>query len=308
MAKFLHKLMLFTIVSTMISACGSSPAKQDISNTATQDSKDYQVELKVLAVQSFLADIAQNIAGNRLKVDTLLPLEIDPHAFEPTTKDLARVNESQVLIVNGAGLEEWLQEVLDNAGGNRLVIEASTGLASSENTDPHFWLDPLNVITYVENIRAGLSEADPGGSQIYQENADSYISQLKDLDTWIQMQVAKIPPERRQLVTNHESFGYFADRYGFTIVGTILSSSSASASPSAQELGALIDQIRSSGAGVIFLETGTNPQLANQLSQETGIKVITDLYSHSLTAADGSAPDYISMMRHNVQTIVEALR
>jgi ABC-type Zn uptake system ZnuABC Zn-binding protein ZnuA len=110
------------------------------------------------------------------------------------------------------------------------------------------------------------------------------------------------------LVTNHESFGYFADRYGFRITGTIIPSTSSDASPTAQQMASLIDQIKHSGAKAIFIETGANPQLAEQISQETGVKVTTDLYTHSITAPDGEAPGYIEMIKHNVNLIVAALK
>ncbi len=279
-------------------------------------------QLKVLAVESFLADIAQNVAGDRLQVATLMPLGLDPHAFEPTPRDVAQISESGVLIVNGAGFEEWLTEVLDNAGGSRLVIDASAGLSSRQTgaeeaavsseaaqaVDPHFWLDPTKTVRYVENIRDGLSQADPAGKAVYAANAAAYIDQLKALDSWIRQQIEMIPPERRLLVTNHESFGYYADRYGLQVVGAVVPSISTNSSPSAQQLAALTDLIRSTGAPAIFLETGANTQLAQQLHDETGIQVVTGLYSHSVTPPDGPAPTYLDMLRYNTQTIVSALK
>jgi len=277
--------------------------------------------LRVLAVETFLADIAQSVAGDRLMVDALMPLGADPHSFEPTPQDVARVAQSDVLIVNGAGFEEFLKPLLQNAGGKRLVIEAAAGLdqripppgegvsnGKAHEGDPHFWLNPVNVIRYVENIRDGLSQADPAGKEGYTRNAQAYIAQLNDLDVWISGQVAQIPADRRMLVTNHESFGYFADRYGLRLIGAIIPSVSTSASPSAQQLAALIDQIKATGAPAIFLETGSNPQLAQQVAAETGAKVVTDLYTHSVSVADGPAPTYIELMRYNVKQIVEALR
>jgi ABC-type Zn uptake system ZnuABC Zn-binding protein ZnuA len=304
-----------------VTACAPTPTP----TSAPQPTLVPQTTLKVLATESFLADIAQNVAGTRLKVETLIPLGVDPHAFEPTPADVRRVADSQVLIANGAGLEEYLEKLLANAGGKRLVVEAAAGLTSrtaqpgekSETEDasahhhegdPHFWLDPNNVIRYVENIRDGLSQADPAGAATYRANADAYIAQLKELDRWIAAQVQAIPPERRLLVTNHESFGYFADRYGFKVVGTIMPSVSTGASPSAQQLAALINQIKSAKVKAIFLETGTNPQLAKQIAQETGILVVTELYTHSLTEAKGPAPTYLMMMKYNVQAIVNALK
>lgn len=278
--------------------------------------------VRVLAVETFLADMAQNVAGDRLRVGALIPIGVDPHSFEPTPQDVTQIAESQVLVVNGAGFEEWLRPVLNNAGGTHLVIEAAAGLTSREvheeehgeedehhhEGDPHFWLDPNHAIRYVENIRDGLSQADPAGKEVYARNADAYIAQLKELDRWVAEQVQAAPETQRLLVTNHESFGYFADRYGFTIVGTVMPGVSTGASPSAQQLAELIGHIRETGARAIFLETGSNPQLAQQIAQETETKVVTELYSHSITTADGPAPTYIEMIKYNTRTIVDALR
>jgi len=272
--------------------------------------------LKVLAVETFLGDIAQNVAGDRVKIDTLIPAGLDPHSFEPTPQDVVRIANSQVLIVNGFGLEEWLTTVLDNAGGTRLVITATSGLTGRiphpgepvGTTDPHFWLDPTKVLTYVENIRAGLSQSDPGGAAIYARNAAAYETKLKDLDQWVKTQVSQIPPKKRLLVTNHESFGYYADHYGFQIVGTIIPSVSPDASPSAQQLSQLIGAIKKTGAPAIFLETGSNPQLAQQIAQETRVKVITEFYTHSTTLPGGPAPTYLDMIRFDTTAIVQALK
>ena len=229
-----------------------------------------------------------------------------------------------MLLINGAGFEAFLNQLLSNAGGQRTVIEASKGLASRTarpgehpegeadpahaEGDPHFWLDPTKVITYVENIRDGLIAADPIGKDTYAANAGAYIAKLNELDAWIKQQVAQVPESRRLLVTNHESFGYFADRYGFRVVGAIIPSVSTAASPSAQELARLADQVKATGAPAVFLETGSNAQLADQLARETGIKVVTGLLTHSTTEPNGPAPDYLSMMRENVNAIVGALK
>ena len=271
----------------------------------------------VLAAEAFLADIAQNVAGSRAAISTLMPSGVDPHAYEPTPGDLARVADSTVLIVNGAGLEAFLDEMLRNAGGQRLLIEASAGLAVRQapdeheqaghaEGDPHFWLDPNNVIRYAENIRDGLSQADPGGAATYAANTQQYIAHLQELDRWIAAQVAAIAPERRLLVTNHESFGYFADRYGFRVVGSIIPAVSTGASPSARQLADLVEAVRAAGVTAVFLETGSNPRLAQQLAREAGIRVVTQLYTHSPGA--GPASTYIGMMEYNTRAIVDALR
>lgn len=280
--------------------------------------------IKVLAAESFLADIAQNVAGDRLMIDVLIPRSIDPHSFEPTPNDVSKIAESQILIVNGAGIEEWLKKTLDNAGGSRELIEASSGLPSrtpsaeelliegngegQAQIDPHFWMDPTLVIYYVENIRAGFTKVDPAGSAIYKQNAQTYINKLNELDGWIKQQVAVIPENRRLLVTNHESLGYFADRYGFKVVGAIVPSVSSNASPSAQQMARLIDQIKNTHAPAIFLETGVTPQLANQIASETGTKVVTDIKTHSITESGGAAPTFIDMLRYDTNLFVQALR
>lgn len=275
---------------------------------------------QALAVESFLADITRNVAGDRMTVASLIPEGLDPHVFDPTPQDVARISDSRVLIVNGAGLEAWLQPVLDNAGGQTVVIEASAGLrprapvdaalqeAHTEETDPHFWLDPISVMHYVDNIRDGLIQVDPTNADGYTQNAAMYNNRLNELDGWIREQIETIPPERRLLITNHESFGYFADRYGLTVVGAIIPNASASASPSAQDMARLAETIRATGAPAIFLETGTNPQLADQLAAEMGVQVVTGLQTHSLALPGGGETDYIGMMRYNTQMIVQALQ
>lgn len=305
-------LSLFLGGCQFSNAADSAPATSDANSLPS-----------VVAVESFLADMAQNVAGDRLKIDTLMPLGLDPHAYEPAPRDVVRVADADVLIVNGAGFEEWLAEVLDNAGSGQLVIEASAGLISRQAAgdeaamhgeehehanDPHFWLDPTQAVHYVAAIRDGLTQADPAGQAIYAANAASYSAELNELDRWIAAQIEQIPPDRRLLVTDHESLGYYADRYGLRITGAVTPSSSSSAAPSAQQLAQLADLIRSSGAPAIFLETGANTQFAEQLQAETGVAVVTGLHTHSVTTADGPAPTYIEMMRANTRAIVEALQ
>lgn len=302
---------LLAVLALALSACQPAPA-----------SNSSEAGLRVLAVESYLADMAQNVAGERLKVDSLIPADVEPHNFEPAPQDVAKIADAQVVIINGGGLETWINRVLENAGGKRLLVDASAGLKSrtpregeavmqtqeSEQTDPHFWLDPQNAVHYVENIRDGLSQADPSGASAYAKNAEAYIAQLKELDQWIAQQVQQIPSDQRKIVTNHESFGYFADRYGFQIIGTVIPSVSTEASPSAQQLADLVDRIRATGARVIFLETGANSQLANQVAQEAQVKVVSDLFTHSLSGADGPAPTYIDMMKYDTTQIVNALK
>jgi ABC-type Zn uptake system ZnuABC Zn-binding protein ZnuA len=297
--------IIFLLICSLVASCGRQPISTPGSNLPT-----------VLAVESFLTDITRNVAGDRLTIETLIPLGVDPHAYQPTPQDAARISDANILILNGANLEAFLDPILQNAGNhNQVIIKAANGLTprpdpSGENPegDPHFWLDPNNVIKYVENIRDGLSKVDPAGASLYSANASGYITKLKALDAWITSQVQMVAPTRRQLVTNHDTFGYFADRYGFTVVGAIVPSISSGAAPSAQEMAALINNIRSTGTPAIFLESGTNTQLADQIASETGVKVVSGLYMHSLSTANGPAPTYIAMIKYDVTAIVEALK
>ena len=275
--------------------------------------------LDVVAAESFLADIAQNVAGERFTVRTLIPPGADPHAFEPTPKDVAAVAGADLVLINGGGLEGPLLDTLQNAGGSASIVDASAGLKTrtpqpgepplaTGQTDPHFWLDPVLVETYVSNIRDAFVKADPAGAAAYEANAAAYTAKLRQLHTWIKAQVAQIPPGDRKLVMNHASHGYFADRYGLQVIGTVIPSVGTSESPTAQQLGDLTAAIRKSGAKAILVEVDENPQLARQIAAETGIKVVTDLLDHSLTPADGAAPTYIDMMEYDTRRIVEALK
>ena len=264
----------------------------------------------ILTSTTFLADIARNVAGGRVEIESLLPVGTDPHSYQPTPQDVTKIEHSKLLIINGAEYEHFLEPLLKSAGGEREVIEASAGINPGEEAqgvDPHMWLDPNNVIVYVENIREALTHFDPEGAAVYQSNAEAYAAELKRLDTWIVEQVAQIPPGRKLLITNHEALGYFAERYGFTIAGAVIESFSTDASPSAQQMSALIDQIKSSGAPAIFLDASDNPALASQTASETNARIITDLHLESLT--DGPpAATYVDMLKHNVTQIVNALK
>ena len=275
--------------------------------------------LDVVASTSFLADIAQNVAGDRFEVASLVPVGTDPHAFEPAPSDLKDVAGADLVIVNGAGLEGPLLATLENAVGDTSIVDASAGLETRTpqpgepaleegETDPHFWLDPERAKTYVHNIEAAFSEADPAGAATYAANATAYEAELDALDAWIEEQVAQVPQADRLLVMDHASHGYFADRYGFTIVGTVIPSAATGESPTARQLSELTRTIRETGVKAIFVEAGENPQLAEQIGAETGVTVVTDLLDHSLTEADGPAPTYIDMMKYDTRRIVEALR
>lgn len=295
----IRRVFTFVLLAIILASCAGAPA-----STAGTSSP------VILTSTTILADITRNIAGDRFQVESLLPIGSDPHSYQPTPQDLAKISESKLMVINGLGYEQFLSSLLENAGGTKTIVEASAGIPprteAQHGIDPHMWLDPLLVVSYVENIRAALINLDPHGEAVYQDNAKRYITELQNLDAWITEQVHQIPTEKRLLVTNHESFGYFADHYGFKVVGTVVESFSSDASPSAQQLAALIDQIKAGDAPAIFLDASDNNTFARQIADETGVKVITDLHLESLTTVTPAAT-YMDMMKHNVSEIVKAL-
>ena len=293
-------ITLFILTVIFLTGCGSAPSGSDSG-------------LSVIASTTFLADITQNIAGDRAQVKSLLPIGADPHAYQAAPADVTLIEKSDLIILNGLEYEHFIESLLENAKGEAVVIEASAGLSPREDAesehgvDPHMWLDPNLVITYVENIRDGLTQVDPAGEAMYKANADAYIAQLKKLNTWIEEQVNVIPEDSRLLVTNHEAMGYFAERYKFEVAGSVIPSFSSNAAPSAQEMAGLIDEIKKLRAPAIFMDTADNDTLARQVANETGVMIVNDLHLESLT--DGApAGTYLDMMRHNVSRIVEAFK
>jgi ABC-type Zn uptake system ZnuABC Zn-binding protein ZnuA len=303
------RIAALILLLMVLTGCGRAPSKPTDNST-----------LQGIATESFLADIARNISGERIVFSSLIPPGMDPHAFEPVPSDIVNVSQSVILVQNGAGLETWLMPILENASGERLIVEASRGLTGRDPSpaesnlvekpgglDPHFWLDPNLVVTYVENIREGLIQVDPAGAYEYNTRADGYIAELVVLDSWIKTRVEEIPAEERLLVTNHETLGYFADHYGFTVIGTIIPATTSGITPGARELAELEDRILATGVKAIFVETEGNIDLASQIGRDTGVRVITGLFTHSLSGPDGPAPTYIDMMKHNVNLIVNSL-
>ncbi len=265
--------------------------------------------VRVLATETWLADIAQNVAGSRLHVAALIPPGVDPHEYQPAPQDAIQLAQADVLIVNGLGYETWLTKSLQDAGGHQTVVTATQGLfPAGDPPDPHLWMDPLNVIRYTVNIRDALMQADPAGKDSYAANAEAYIAKLKGLDAAIKSDVAALPAERRVLVTNHDALGYFASAYGFTIIGAIVPSVTPESSPSAQQMAALIDTVKRTHAPAIFLDVSENTNLADQIASSTGAKVVTDLYVETLSDSSGPAPTYLAMMQHDTQVIVDALK
>jgi len=298
---------LGAIVALIGTAC--APAAGDSAQPGQEQ------KLRIVATTTIVGDIVRSVAGDAVEVTVLLAPGVDPHEYEPVPGDVRAVSQAALVFLNGAGLEPWLDGLLESAGGETDLVALSDGLALRAleedglvETDPHVWLDVANAIHFAERARDALIAADPSKADTYRGSAEVTIRQLSDLDTWLMAQVDGLPAESRLLVTNHDTFGYFAARYGFTVVGTAFPTGGAQASPSAREIADLIAAIKASGVKAVFTETTLNPDLANTIGQEAGVKVVSGLYTDSLGPADSPAATYIGMMRHDVQAIVEALR
>ncbi|TAK11218.1 MAG: zinc ABC transporter substrate-binding protein [Anaerolineae bacterium] len=275
---------------------------------------------KVVASTTLVGDVAARVGGAHIQLVTLLPVGADPHSFEPSPQDLAALEDADLILLNGLGLEANLANILSAAPAP--VVEVSDGITAREfeseeghteddghdhGLDPHVWMDPRNVAVWAVNIAAALADADPAHATDYRANAEAYAAELDALHNWIVEQVALIPTEDRVLVADHDSLGYFAATYGFDLAGTVTASFSTLAEPSAQELAALEDAIRAAGALAIFVDTTINPALAERIAADTGSQVVR-LYSASLSEPGGPAATYIDLMRYNVSAMVAALK
>ncbi|HUX42411.1 MAG TPA: metal ABC transporter substrate-binding protein [Rectinemataceae bacterium] len=258
----------------------------------------------VVAAESFLADILRNVAGDRLVVGTLVPPDTDPHEYQPRPTDFARIREAKAFFVAGAGYEAWLA----SAAGALEGVDIVSVFKDDGSGDPHFWTDPRNTAAALDGIVAALTKLAPDAQALFAANAKRYAASLAELDARIRTRFASLPPARRLLLTNHDALGHFARAYGFTVIGTVLPGSSTESAPSAKGLSELITSIRKTGVPAIFLDVGENRSLAETVANETGVKVVTDLYIEGTSAADGPAPTYIAMLDHDAKVIADALK
>jgi len=283
------------------------------SGVASQPAPQAEGKLRVVATTTVVGDVVGAVGGDAIALTVLLPTGADPHSYEPTPQDAAAVSDADVVFVNGAGLESFLDPLLENAGGDAQVISVSEGITFRHlggehgDRDPHVWFDPHNVVVWVENVERTLSTLDPGDAGTYAANAGEYEASLQELDDWIREQAAQIPEANRKLVTDHAAFGYFAERYGFEQAGAVFPGFNTLAEPSAQERAELEETIRALDVRAIFVGTTINPSLAQQIAEDTGVRVVF-LYTGSLSEPDGAAGSYLALMRYDVSAMVDGLK
>jgi zinc/manganese transport system substrate-binding protein len=264
--------------------------------------------VNVVASFSILGDLVTNVGGDKVNVTTLVGPNGDVHVYAPAPSDAKKNAGAQLLVVNGLGLEGWLPRLVQSAGGKATIVAASNGvkpLARGSDADPHAWQSVPNVKIYVANIRDALMAADPADAAIFRANAERYLAELDALDAEIRAAVAKIPPERRKVITTHKAFGYFAAAYGVAFLAPV--GVSTETEPSARDIATLIQQIRADKIPAVFLENLSDDRLIGRIAEETGAKAGGTLYSDSLTDEKGPAPTYIALMRHNIKALTSAL-
>ncbi len=264
--------------------------------------------LNVVASFSILADFVKNVGGDKVDVTSLVGPNGDIHVFAPAPSDAKTVGEVKLLVINGLGLEGWLPRLVQSSGSKAAIVVASNGIAQLKHgseADPHAWQSVANAKIYVANIRDALAAADPTDVQAFRSNTDRYLAELDALDAEVRAAVAKIPPERRRVISTHNAFGYFAAAYGIEFIAP--SGVSTENEPSARDIAAIIRQIRSEKIPAVFLENIGDDRLIRRIASETGAAVGGTLYSDSLTGEKGAAPTYIDLVRHNIKALTSAL-
>lgn len=328
--KRFHFLLLFLLVPLLLVACGGQ-AEQPSSES----------KLKVVATTTIVGDVVGQVGDNLIELSVLLPLGTDPHSFTSSPQDVAKVADADIVFANGAGLEEFLDNLIGSAGVADKVVHVSEGIDllvfegeedhdhdgedheredhegekhegdehRHEHTggDPHTWTDPNNVKIWVQNIEQKLSEVDPANAETYAANAKAYTAELKNLDAWIREQVAQIPVENRKLVTDHNIFGYFVDEYGFEQVGALIPSYSSMAEPTAKELAEIEDAIKDLDVKAVFVGNTVNPLLAERVAVDTGV-ALAYVYTGSLSEIGGEASTYLEYMTYNTTIFVNAMK
>jgi ABC-type Zn uptake system ZnuABC Zn-binding protein ZnuA len=265
----------------------------------------------VVATTTIIADIAQNIAGDRLDVRTIMPIGGDPHIYKPVPGDARLLARADLVLMNGLQLEGWLETLARNAGGHGPIVVVSDGIEPLRDEkrhgdpDPHCWFDVQLVKVFVENIRDAFIKLDSEGEKLYRLNADEYLAQLDTLHRWVIGYITQLPRDRRVLVTSHDAFRYFGAAYDFTVMA--VQGINTDAQAQTEDVVRLVRFIREHRVPAVFIETSVNPKLVEQIARETGARIGGLLYSDSIGHPNEEGGTYIGMVRHNVRTIVDAL-
>jgi ABC-type Zn uptake system ZnuABC Zn-binding protein ZnuA len=262
----------------------------------------------VVATTTQVADLAANVGGDRVRVSSLLKPGIDPHDYEPSPADIDAIAHADLVLENGVGLEAWLADTIDSSGFDGPVVDTSQGVRLrmvGGAPDPHIWQDPGNAERMAANIERGLAAAEPAAAPAFKANLAAYTRQLEALDAEVQRQVDSLA--NRKVVTDHDAFGYYLDRYRLELVGTVIPSFDSSAELSGRDIRDLVAKVRATRVRAIFSETTLPARAAETIGREAGVEVVTGddaLYGDSLGPPGSDGDTYLRMIRHNTRTIV----
>jgi zinc/manganese transport system substrate-binding protein len=277
-------------------------------------------KLKVVATFSILGDMVRNVGGERVEVATLVGPNGDAHVYSPTPADGRRLTEAKIVFTNGLKFEGWIDRLVKSSGTGAEKVEAAKGVKPLKGeeeghrhghdhghggSDPHAWQSIGNAKIYVANIRDALIAADEAGKATYQANAASYLKRLDEVEAEVKGLVAKIPPERRRIITSHDAFGYFEEAYGIDVVAPQGVSTESEAS--AKDVARIIQQIKRERIAAVFVENVSDARLMERIAKETGATIGSRVYSDALSEPNGPAGTYIDMMRHNIRAFSAAL-
>lgn len=278
-------------------------------------------KIKVASFSTIDTEIVQQVGGDHVDVAALVKPGVDPHEYEPTPADLRKVGDAQLILTSGKHLENYLSKLQEATGGKADLFEVGDHLPSLKMkpgdeekngpvdssgmvVDPHWWHSVGNVKQATKIIRDELIKLDPADKGDFEKNAKAYLAKLDELESWVKRKVAELPRDKRKLVTSHDAFQYFVRDYGFKIEA--IEGVSTETEASNRHVSELIDDIKKQGVKAIFLESTLNPKVTTQITGETGVKIGGTLYADGL--GPGEASTYEGMMKHNVSTIVDALK
>jgi ABC-type Zn uptake system ZnuABC Zn-binding protein ZnuA len=260
-----------------------------------------------VATTTQIGDLTRAVAGHRAEVRQILHPNSDPHEYEPRPSDVKAVVGAAVVVRSGGDLDQWLGGVLENAGSKAktvTLLDAIDARRSADGTDPHWWQNPRNAIIAVGEIRDALTAADPAGRDAYVRNAAAYLARLRALDRAVASCIAQVPARQRKLVTDHDALGYYADRYGIEIIGTVIPALSTRAQASAASVTRLVRTIRSAGVRTIFSESSANPKLARAIARDARAKLGPALYADSLGTDGTAGATYIGSIQANTRALM----
>lgn len=290
------------LLLSFLTACGVSDAAPEPDDGI----------LAVVATTTQVGSVVGEIGGDEIELVTLLRPGVEAHDFELTPAAGAAIEAADLILKSGAGLEDWLDDVIETIGHADRVRDMSVGIelraSGDEEVDPHYWLNARNAGVMVANVRDAMIEALPGSEDVFTRRADALIARLDAADADIRALIGEVPEERRRIVTDHDALGYFIEAYGLELVGSVFPSLDVSAEPSAREVEALVADIREQGVTAIFTESAVDPRLARAIADETDARLVEEpLYTDSLGSAGSGADTLDGMLRHNARVIRDGL-